>query len=150
MNPILAWIAQAQPTQPAAQPTQSPGSLFLFPALLMAMVVFLFMTSRSQKKRERREREAMYARLSKNDHVLTIGGVIGTFAIPVPLFGSLIGASLGAAAGAWILELSIGRSMDSAVKVGVGAGVGRLGGTIAKLGLGVAIWLILAVAAFWP
>ena len=29
-------------------------------------------------KRERREREDMYARLAKNDHVLTIGGVVGT------------------------------------------------------------------------
>ncbi len=72
MNPIFAWIAQNQ------TPQQAPGSMFLFPALLMAMVVFLFMTSRSQKKRERREREEMYARLSKNDRVLTIGGVIGT------------------------------------------------------------------------
>jgi preprotein translocase subunit YajC len=44
----------------------------------MAMIVFMILTSRSQKKRERREREDMYARLSKNDKVLTIGGVVGT------------------------------------------------------------------------
>lgn len=50
----------------------------LFPALLVAMVVFMLLTSRSQKKRERRERDAMFARLAKNHRVLTVGGVLGT------------------------------------------------------------------------
>jgi len=75
MNTVFAWMAQTQTPQ---TPQQSPGSFFLFPALLMAMIVFMILSSRSQKKRERREREDMYARLAKNDRVLTIGGVVGT------------------------------------------------------------------------
>jgi len=73
MNPALTWMAQTQQSQP--QPTA--GLLFL-PALLVAMVVFMFLSARSQKKRERRQREELYGRMSKNDRVLTIGGVIGT------------------------------------------------------------------------
>ena len=72
MNPWMPIVAQNQ--------TQSPGgsSFFLLPALLLGMLVFIFMSSRSQQKRKDRERNAMYASLAKNDRVLTIGGVIGT------------------------------------------------------------------------
>ena len=73
MSAILALIAQTQTPQRAPS-----GAAFLFPALLMAMVIFMILSARSQKKRERREREDMYARLAKNDRVLTIGGVLGT------------------------------------------------------------------------
>ena len=65
----------AQTTPPAGPPTGLP---MLFPAVLLAMIVFMFLSSRSQKKREKREKEEMYARMSRNDRVLTIGGVIGT------------------------------------------------------------------------
>ncbi len=75
------------------------------------------------------------------------GGIIGTFFIP--LFGSLVGACVGAALGAWALELSGGRSHRASLKSGAAAGVGRLAGTIAKLGAGIAIWLTVGVAAFW-
>lgn len=79
------------------------------------------------------------------------GAVIGTFTIPVPLVGSLIGACAGAAAGAFLLEfVGAERSVSDSVRSGLGAGVGRLAGAVAKLGVGAAIWLILAVAAFWP
>jgi uncharacterized protein len=79
-----------------------------------------------------------------------IGAVAGTFLIPIPLLGSLIGACLGAGLGAWGLELSGGREHGAAVKAGMGAGVGRLFGTITKLAAGVVIWVVVAVAAFWP
>lgn len=73
MITFLALIAQTQ------TPQRGPGgAAFLFPALLMAMVVFMLLSSRSQKKRERRERDEMHSRLGKNDRVLTIGGVVGT------------------------------------------------------------------------
>ena len=42
------------------------------------MIAFLFLTSRSQKKRDKRKREDMYAGMTKNDRVLTIGGIVGT------------------------------------------------------------------------
>ena len=73
MNFLFAVIAQTPNTPP------KPGGMaFLFPAFLMAMVVFMLLSSRSQKKRERREREAMFAGMSRNDRVQTVGGVIGT------------------------------------------------------------------------
>jgi len=62
-----------------APPTPSPGGANTwFLALLLAMVTFMFLTSRSQRKRERQERENLLARMSKNDRVLTSGGIIGT------------------------------------------------------------------------
>jgi len=71
----LVTLAQTAPT--AAQAPGATSSFFFF-AITLAMVAFILMSSRSQKKREKREREDMYARLSKNDRVLTIGGIIGT------------------------------------------------------------------------
>jgi uncharacterized protein YqgC (DUF456 family) len=79
-----------------------------------------------------------------------VGGIVGTFVIPIPVLGSLLGTCGGAAIGAWGLELAGGVSVRRSLQVGVGAGVGRLVGTLAKLGVGIAIWTIVAVAAFWP
>ena len=81
-----------------------------------------------------------------------VGGVIGAIAATplIPPLGSLIGACVGACLGAWGLELAGGRKMKESVDIGVGAGVGTLVGRVAKLIAGVAIWLIVAIAAFWP
>ena len=43
-----------------------------------------------------------------------------------------------------------GRTMTASLRSGAGAGAGKLAGTLSKLAVGVAIWLIIAVAAFWP
>jgi hypothetical protein len=40
--------------------------------------------------------------------------------------------------------------MESSVRIGVGAGVGRLLGTVYKLIVGAVIWLVAGLAAFWP
>lgn len=79
-----------------------------------------------------------------------VGGVLGTFVIPIPVLGSLLGTCGGAAIGAWGLEFSGGRSSRASLKAGLGAGVGRLVGTLAKLAAGVAIWVTVTIAAFWP
>lgn len=79
-----------------------------------------------------------------------VGAVAGTFVIPVPVLGSLIGACAGACLGAWGMELLGGREMRPSIRAGIGGGVGRLGGTVLKSFLGVLIWIIVAVAAFWP
>jgi uncharacterized protein YqgC (DUF456 family) len=76
------------------------------------------------------------------------GAVIGTFVIP--FFGTLIGACIGAGLGAWGFELSAGRVMERSVRSGVGAGLGVFLGITTKFTLGVIIWLIVAVAVFWP
>lgn len=73
---LLLMLAQ-EPVGPSPKPAADPGSMFLFAALL-ALMVFMLLTSRSQRKREQRERQALYDRLSKNDRVLTVGGIIGT------------------------------------------------------------------------
>ncbi|MHC4441644.1 MAG: DUF456 domain-containing protein [Planctomycetota bacterium] len=79
-----------------------------------------------------------------------LGGLAATFLIPVPLLGSLIGACVGAALGAWVLELYGGLEMSGSLQSGLGAGVGRLVGTVVKLFAGAAIWIVVAFAAFWP
>lgn len=79
-----------------------------------------------------------------------VGAIVGTFLIPIPVLGSLVGACGGACIGAWGLELAGGRKMKESAKSGVGAGVGTLAGRVIKLAAGIVIWLIVAVAAFWP
>ncbi len=71
------------------------------------------------------------------------GGVAGT---PVfPLVGTLLGACLGAFAGAALFELLITkRAPGASLQTGVGAALGRMGGVLAKLSVGLAM---LAVAA---
>ena len=71
MTDVMPYVAQV----PTAQPSAGPA---LFLALMLAMITFMLLSSRSQKKRERRQREEMYTNMAKNDRVLTIGGVIGT------------------------------------------------------------------------
>ena len=66
----------------AAQAVPAPdgsGAMGFFPiALMMGVVVFMLLTARSQRTKEKRQRDEMYAKLTKNDRVLTIGGIIGT------------------------------------------------------------------------
>jgi len=78
------------------------------------------------------------------------GAILGTVLIPIPLLGTLIGACVGAGLGAWGLELAGGRKLQDSVHYGIGAGIGELLGITSKFILGTLIWLIVAVAAFWP
>lgn len=79
-----------------------------------------------------------------------VGGIAFSFFIPVPVIGTLIGACLGAAAGSIVMELRGGRTTDEALRAGVGAGVGRFSGTVAKIAIGVIMWLLAAITAFIP
>lgn len=73
-----------QGTTPTGPPGGLPGgapntAASFFPiAMMVALVAFMLLTARSQKKREKRERDELHARLSKNDRVLTSGGMMGT------------------------------------------------------------------------
>lgn len=78
-----------------------------------------------------------------------VGGLIGTFVIPVPFFNSLIGACGGALLGALTVELSGGGPWRASINAGVGAGLGRLGGTLGKLIAGAAMWVVATAAAFF-
>ena len=77
-----------------------------------------------------------------------VGAAVGTAVLIV--VGTLIGVCLGACLGAWLVELARGKRHEHAWRVGVGAGVGQLVGTLSKLACGLCIWAIVAVAAFWP
>lgn len=79
-----------------------------------------------------------------------IGAVAGTFWIPIPVLGSLIGACAGAFLGASFLELRTERAFWPSLRAGLGAGVGRALGTVIKLAVGILLWLVIAIAAFVP
>ena len=79
-----------------------------------------------------------------------VGGIMATFMIPIPIIGSLIGACIGAFVGAALGELAGGQEIGLSLQSGRGAAVGRFWGTVAKLGVGIAIWALIAVAVFWP
>lgn len=84
-----------------------------------------------------------------------IGGAIfgvlaGTVIIPIPLLGTILGACLGAGLATWIVERITGKKHDESVRSGVGAGTGVLIGTVSKFAIGCLIWLLIAIAAFWP
>jgi len=78
------------------------------------------------------------------------GAVLGTFIIPIPFFGTLLGACIGAGLGACTLGLTGGCCMRDSFHLGFGAGMGQFLGITAKLVIGGLIWLIVAIAAFWP
>ena len=79
-----------------------------------------------------------------------LGALFGTFVIPIPVLGSVIGASVGAGLAVWATEISRGELAKHSFRHAVGAGIGQLIGTTGKIALGLLIWLIIAVAAFWP
>ena len=76
-NLVLSILAQTPNNQTPSTP-QPGGGMTVFFALAMAMIVFIFMTERSKRKREERARQALLRAISKNDRVLTVGGIIGT------------------------------------------------------------------------
>jgi uncharacterized protein YqgC (DUF456 family) len=77
------------------------------------------------------------------------GGIAGTFMIPVPLFGTLLGACFGAGILTWVVERMAGKEHDHSVRSGIGAGKGVLIGTLSKFAIGCVIWLLILIAAIW-
>lgn len=81
------------------------------------------------------------------------GGLAGalflTGLVPIPVLGTLLGAMLGAFLGAWIGEATApeARGREHNLRAALGAAAGRLGGTIAKLAIGVVMWVLLLRAA---
>jgi uncharacterized protein YqgC (DUF456 family) len=78
-----------------------------------------------------------------------LGAIFGTVLIWIPIIGTLIGAVCGTAAGAVIGEMWDGRAtLRDSAKPAFGAVLGRVLGTLSKLPIAVAVWVLLAVAAF--
>lgn len=78
------------------------------------------------------------------------GGILGTFLLPIPIVGSVFGACGGAFLGALLGERKEGKNMRDSLRSGGGAATGRLLGIVGKIGGGILIWAIAAIASFWP
>ncbi|MHC5119231.1 MAG: DUF456 domain-containing protein, partial [Planctomycetota bacterium] len=78
------------------------------------------------------------------------GALVGTFIIPVPIVGTMLGACFGAGVATWTVERVTGKEHNASVRSGVGAGAGVLVGTLSKFCIGCLIWLLITIAAFWP
>lgn len=66
------------PADPAAQPA-GPGSLLpLFGPIALAFALMMWMNSRQTRKDQDRKK-SLITNLKKNDTVITIGGIIGSF-----------------------------------------------------------------------
>jgi uncharacterized protein YqgC (DUF456 family) len=82
-----------------------------------------------------------------------VGGIAGaiflTPILPIPVLGTLLGAMLGAFLGAFVAEATgpEARGREHNLRAAFGAAVGKLGGTIAKLAIGVVMWVLLVRAA---
>jgi hypothetical protein len=80
-----------------------------------------------------------------------VGGIVGTFVIPIPIVGTIAGAGIGSGACAMLAEMSIdGRTVSQAGRVGGGAAIGRTLASVFKAGFALALTLLLAVAAVVP
>lgn len=77
------------------------------------------------------------------------GAIFLTGLVPIPVLGTLLGAMLGAFLGAWVGEATgpAARGRDHNLRAAFGAAAGKLGGTIAKLAIGVVMWVLLLRAA---
>jgi uncharacterized protein len=81
-----------------------------------------------------------------------VGAIVGTFIIPVPLAGTLIGGAVGAGVGAVGLELSKEKALrrsTSLYAVGRGAAVGRLLATVIKSVFAVLLLVVVVGSALW-
>jgi len=76
-----------------------------------------------------------------------LGGAVGAaVGVPLPIVGSIAGALAGSFAGAALFELAGAGNADAAFRIAWGALLGRVAGTAAKVGIGVAITALGAFA----
>lgn len=79
-----------------------------------------------------------------------LGALGGTIMLPVPVVGTIVGACVGVGMAVWLVETSRGERPELSHRRAVGAGMGELIGILSKFVVGVVIWLVVAIAAFWP
>ncbi len=141
---LVAWLTWI-PGVPAQEQMFRPATLIVLVSLAVLGEIVEFVAGAVGASRAGSSRAGALAALAGG----LIGGIAGTFLIPIPVVGSLVGAAGGAGIGAWGIELSGGKSLDASLLIGLGAGLGRLAGTVAKLVFGAGIWLVASIAAFW-
>ena len=130
-----------------AQPTFPPWTLWMSLLLLLLGEVLEFGASVLGAKQGGATRRGMLGSLA--------GGLAGALllspVIPIPIVGTLVGALVGTFLGAVAGETTGRRpsSLPGSIKPAAGATVGRVLGSMSKLGIGLAVWIVLGVAAFW-
>ncbi len=77
------------------------------------------------------------------------GAIAGTFLIPIPIIGTLLGAALGAGAMSMLGDKWAGRSYGDAFRAGRGAAVGKFAGSVGKLVIAAAMWVVVFVACLF-
>lgn len=142
---LVAWLTW-QRGAPWAEQMFHPGVLIIGLALALAGELLEFAAGAGGSRVAGGSKAGMWGALIGG----IVGGVIATFAIPIPILGSVLGACLGAFIGALIFELAGGQKLGFSIRSGSGAAAGRLLGTLAKLAVGLALWALLTIAAFWP
>ncbi len=141
---VVAWL-EWEPGRPAADQPISIWTLLALVCLAFIGEILEFIAGAAGAKKAGGSPRSALAAIFGG----VIGAIVGTFVIPIPLLGSLIGAAAGAGIGAASIELASGRPMELSIRVGMGAGVGRLLGTIYKLIVGAVIWITATLAAFF-
>jgi uncharacterized protein YqgC (DUF456 family) len=142
---LLAWWRWDN-SKPAGGQMFSPWTLCVIAALALSAEVLEFLTGAIGAKKAGATKRGAFGAVAGG----FVGGLAGTAAIPLPVIGTLAGACIGACLGAWALELARGAPPHMALRAGIGGGLGRLAGRLIRLAIAGAIWLIAAVAAFWP
>ncbi|MEL6211704.1 MAG: DUF456 domain-containing protein, partial [Pseudomonadota bacterium] len=125
-----------------------PGEMFTWATLTVAVVLATIgevleftMSAKAARRAGGSRRGAALAIVGG-----IVGAIIGTpFA---PVIGTLLGACVGAFAGSILGDLWAGQPLAQSVDTGSEAAIGRLWGTIAKMVVGSAIVILLAVDAF--
>lgn len=74
-----------------------------------------------------------------------VGGLVGTPIVPV--LGTIVGAILGTFVGNYVVELGVGRSHGDSARISYGAAKGRFWGMIYKSLFGIAMTIVVAIAA---
>ncbi|BAM03714.1 DUF456 domain-containing protein [Phycisphaera mikurensis] len=74
------------------------------------------------------------------------GAIGGTFALPIPIVGTLLGASVGAGAGSMLGDAWAGRDLSAVWAAGRGAAIGKFAGSVGKLGIAIAMFVLVAAA----
>lgn len=71
-----------------------------------------------------------------------IGAVLGTFLVPIPFFGTIVGVGLGAGIVSAIFEKRRGKTSEKSIQTGFLSGSGALFGTLSKFLIGIVLWII--------
>jgi len=79
-----------------------------------------------------------------------IGALTGTFLIPVPVLGTIVGACAGAGFGTMVGDKWAGRNWSQIKRAGKGAAVGKFWGTLGKGAIALLMWITAVMAIFIP